>query len=597
VLAAPPEEDLSAPRSVSSDLEALAHVAATSVPVAQILAAEANLSDDPEILGEFLLESRDHLSNVESGMLTLERDPANDEAIHSVFRAFHTIKGLAGFLEFDGIRTLTHEVETLLDEVRNSRLRINPEITDVVLQSADRLNMYLRVLDAGLRNRSAPELAADPALMAKIRALLKPSKDESEASSKPEETVTAEDQEAPPAKTGNLAAETRTIKVDMAKLDYLVEMVGETVIASSLVRHNPILRATTNPRLEDHLAQLSRLLVEVQQTTMSLRMVPIDALFRKTARIARDLSRRAGKPLDLVIRGEETELDRNIVEELADPLMHMVRNSIDHGVEEPEDRAQAGKPAIARLELRAGHQAGHVVVEIADDGRGLDVTKIRRRAEERGLVDPGSSLSDEQVYNLIFLPGFSTADQVSDISGRGVGMDVVRKHIQKLRGRIEIHSQPGQGTRFSIKLPLTLAIIDGLVVRVASERYIIPTTSVRSMLRPGKDILFTLHERDEMALIRGGLLPVVRLHERFGIEGACTNCSEGLLIVAETDESSYCLLVDELIGRQEVVIKSLGDTFRNTPGVSGGAILGDGRISLILDMDGLSRRVDTSYAN
>jgi len=330
---------------------------------------------------------------------------------------------------------------------------------------------------------------------------------------------------------------------------------------------------------------------------MALRMVPIGHLFQRTARMARDLSRKAGKRIEVEIRGQDTELDRNLIEELGDPLLHMMRNSLDHGIEEEAARAAAGKPEVAKLELRAAHQAGQILVEVADDGRGLDREKIRSRAIERGLVDAGQQLSDEEIFNLIFLPGFSTAAEVTDISGRGVGMDVVRRHIQKLRGRIEIASAPGQGTRFSLKLPLTLAIIDGLVVRVGKERYIIPTISLRELLRPSHGTVQTVQGQGEMALIRGELFPIVRLNRRFGVADACQDPNQGMLIVVDTEDRRYCLLADEVVGRQEVVIKSLGEPFRDIPGVSGGAILGDGRIGLIVDVDQLpGRAAPTAHA-
>jgi len=280
------------------------------------------------------------------------------------------------------------------------------------------------------------------------------------------------------------------------------------------------------------------------------------------------------------------------VEELADPLMHMIRNSLDHGIEHPAERVKAGKPEAGRLRLAACHQAGHIVIEVSDDGRGLDRERIRRKAMERGLIAAEDTLSENEIYNLIFQPGFSTAEQITDISGRGVGMDVVRKKIAKLRGRIDIQSTPGAGTVFSLRLPLTLAIIDGLVVGVGAERYIIPLFAVREMLRPSADMISTVENRAEMALVRGHLLPVVRLGERFGVRTAGAGDREGLLIVAESSERAFCLHVDALIGKQEVVIKSLGEMLSDIPGIAGGAILGDGRVGLILDLDGVFRAKD-----
>jgi two-component system chemotaxis sensor kinase CheA len=316
-------------------------------------------------------------------------------------------------------------------------------------------------------------------------------------------------------------------------------------------------------------------------------MVPVTVLFQKMARLVRDLSRKAGKQAELVTFGEDTELDRNIVEELADPLMHMVRNAIDHGVEPPADRIAKGKPASARVELRASHQGGHIVIEIADDGRGLNRDAILRKARDRGVVPEGTTPSDTEIYNLIFEPGFSTAEKVTDISGRGVGMDVVKKQIQKLRGRTEITTVPGQGTTFRLKLPLTLAIVDGLIVGVGAERYILPIFAVKEMLRPTPGMVSTIEGKREIALVRDRVLPVVRLYRRFGVTPRTEDPLESLLVITESQGIEYCLMVDALHGKQEVVIKSIGESLRNVSGVAGGAILGDGRVGLILEMNAI----------
>jgi two-component system chemotaxis sensor kinase CheA len=305
------------------------------------------------------------------------------------------------------------------------------------------------------------------------------------------------------------------------------------------------------------------------------------------ARLVRDLARQFGKSVDMVTEGDEIELDRTIVEQLADPLMHMVRNAIDHGIETFEQRLRNGKSERSRVVLKAQHRAGQVVVEISDDGRGLDRTKIAAIAIERGLITSAEGLEDHEIHNLIFEPGFTTAAQVTNVSGRGVGMDVVRRHIEKLRGRIEIRSIAGAGTTFCLKLPLTLAIIDGLVVTVGAERYIVPMFAVREMFRPKPATLWTVEERGEMALVRGSLLPVLRLYRRFAVTPRSEDPLQSVLIVVEVEGRRFGLLVDELLGKQEVVIKGLGELFKDVSGISGGAILGDGRVGLILDMDRL----------
>ena len=379
----------------------------------------------------------------------------------------------------------------------------------------------------------------------------------------------------------------RVIKVDTNKLDFLVDMIGELVIAQSMVRHDGNLNSISNPKLQRNLSQLARITGEVQKTAMALRMVPIGQLFQRSVRLVRDLARKAGKKAELELFGEETELDRTIVADLADPLMHMIRNSVDHGLEMPDVREKNGKNPVGRVTLKAYHQASHIVIEVSDDGRGLDRKKILAKARERGLIQEGVQLTDKEICNLIFEPGFSTADKVSDISGRGVGMDVVRKQIMKMRGRIDIESEPGKGATFYLKLPLTLAIIDGLVVGVGEERYIVPIYVVKEMFRPKAEAVFTIEGRREMILVRGTLLPVTRLYNTFGVEPRTTDISKSVVVVAESGERHFCLMVDEVVGKQEVVIKSLGETFKQVQGVAGGAILGDGRVGLILDMDGL----------
>lgn len=553
------------------------------------------IASDPELLSDFILESREHLNTIEQKVLALEQNAADQDAIHATFRAFHTIKGLAGFLELNAVQQVSHEVETVLDRARNGALAIHAAVIDGILASKDYIGIWLDQLDAMLQ-RGATVSAPDPAaLIARIHALLEQPAAEKAAEEPaadlenlaqavaPKEAAPAE--EAAPVESK--AAEARAIKVDTVRLDYLVDMVGEMVIAQSLVRHDPDLAGESRPRLLRNLSQLARITNEVQRTAMSMRMVPVRQLFRKMNRLVRDLSRKTGKRVELELYGEDTELDRNIVEELGDPLMHMVRNAVDHGIETAEERAASPKSPVARVRLGAAHQAGHIVIEVSDDGRGLNKEKILAKAIDRGLLEAGAQPSDDDLYHLIFQPGFSTADKVTDVSGRGVGMDVVRRQIQKLRGRIEIQSVLGSGTVFLLKLPLTLAIIDGLIARVGEERYIIPIFAVREMLRPTEGMISTVQGRAEMALIRGTLLPVVRLHERFSVTPRTLDPLESLLIVAEGARRKFCLLVDDVLGKQEVVIKSLGETLQRINGVAGGAILGDGRVGLILDPEGL----------
>jgi two-component system, chemotaxis family, sensor kinase CheA len=562
-----------------------------SVPGQSTGQASVNpLASDPELIGDFIQESREHLTAIELQLLTLDQEPANAEAVNAIFRGFHTIKGMAGFLDLDAVRDLAHEVETVLDLARNNKLTITPTIIDRILESKDYLNVWMKELEEMLRSGKTPTAPEAAGLLEAIRGLVtgEPATPGLAALAREVAALPSVENTVEAAKAAEARpAGARSIKVETAKLDYLVDMVGEMVISQSLVRHDPDLATGLKPRLARNLSQLARITDDIQRTAMSMRMIPVGQLFQKTARLVRDLSRKAGKQVELELAGEETELDRNIVEELADPLMHMVRNSVDHGIEFPQERLAAGKPAQARVLLKAGHQAGHIVIQISDDGRGLPREKILKKAREKKLIDAGAELAESEIFALIFHPGFSTADKITDVSGRGVGMDVVRKQVQKLCGRIDVISKAGEGTTFLLKLPLTLAIIDGLVVGVGDQRYIVPIFAVREMLQPDEEAISTIHGRQEMALVRGGLLPVIRLHQRFNVQPRHQQPWESLLIVAESGTKLFCLMVDELIGKQEVVIKSLGEGMRNIAGVAGGAILGDGRVGLILDPEGL----------
>jgi len=361
------------------------------------------------------------------------------------------------------------------------------------------------------------------------------------------------------------AAPTGSVRVDTGKLDGLIDLVGELVIAQSMVTQNPAVSGAADEQLARSLAQLRSICSELQRTATALRMVPIRGTFQKMGRLVRDIAGQLGKEIRLVLDGEETELDRSVIEEIGDPLVHMIRNSADHGIESPADRLAAGKPAGGTITLRAYHQGGFVVVEVADDGRGLDPARIRRKGVERGLIRPDEPLSDREVLDLIFAPGFSTAERISDVSGRGVGMDVVRRNIERIRGKVEIASTPGRGTTFTVFMPLTLAIIEGLLVAVGDQRFVIPTLSVRESFRPLPGAVTTVQGR------------------------AVGDPAEGIVIVAEAGQETRCLLVDSLIGKQEVVIKSRGETFPPGRGFAGAAILADGRVGLILDTTALVR--------
>ncbi len=585
--AAPKQAPESAPKPAPESKPA----APAAPPEAKPAAPPSNaIAQDPELLNDVILESSEHLASVETELLNLERDASNQEAIHTIFRSFHTIKGLAGFLELHEIQKVAHHTESLLDDARNGKLRITSAVADVILASKDYLERAFALLSAAQGGAAPQPVEDNRPLLARIERAAREAPgdaDESDAGDAVGVSNEVAAVRAAEATAQSMRTEARTVKVETAKLDYLVDMIGELVIAQSQVQHDPTLKGLESPRLQRNLAQLTRTTADLQRTGLAMRMVPVGHLFRRMVRLVRDLARKAGKQTEIDIIGEETELDRTIVEELSDPLVHMIRNSMDHGLETPAERTAAGKNPTGRIRLRASHQAGHILIEIADDGRGIDRQKVLAKARQRGLVPDNAHLQDNEILNLIFEPGFSTAEKVTDISGRGVGMDVVRKQVQKLRGRVEIHSTLGQGTTFFLKLPLTLAIIDGLVVGVGRERYIVPLFAVRETFRPTPEMISTVCGKGEMALIRGSLLPVCRLYRRFDVAPRTEDPSQAVFIVAENGGRVFCLMVDEFIGKQEVVLKSLGESLKNIPGVSGGAILGDGRVGLVLDLDGI----------
>ncbi|MHB8842725.1 MAG: chemotaxis protein CheA, partial [Candidatus Aquicultor sp.] len=309
--------------------------------------------------------------------------------------------------------------------------------------------------------------------------------------------------------------------------------------------------------------------------------------FQKMIRLVRDLSKKSGKQVDLKLSGEETEIDRNMVDTLYDPLVHMIRNSMDHGIESPQKRKESGKPEIGEISLRAYQKGGNIVIEIEDNGQGLNRGKILAKARERKIILEENSLTDFQIDNLIFEPGFSTAEKITDVSGRGVGMDVVKRVIEKIRGKIEIYSIEGKGCRFVIRVPLTLAIMDGILVKIGQERFIIPTVTIKETLRPAPEDVFTVGKKEEMVKVRNSLLPLIRLNNLLNIQTHDQKPWEGLVVVVENDGIQKGLMVDDLLGKQEVVIKNLGEKLKTVKGVAGGAILGDGQISLILDVNGI----------
>jgi two-component system chemotaxis sensor kinase CheA len=579
---------------------------------------------DPELVRLFCAESQDLLRDIEQGVLVLETTPGDPDTLATVFRAFHTFKGNAAVMKLAELHRLAHDAESLLDAARRGGRILDREAIDVILAAADVFSQFVSEMARQVEGIGAgqPLSLPVPAILEAVATILasapvpqtppgqapaplpSPRTPAAPAGAAPRPAPPAETAPAPaasamPAAAPRAAPPTAvtagaSIRVDTHKLDGLIDLVGELVIAQSMV-----VQGTTSERVADeHLARalgrLRGITSDLQRTAMGLRMVPIRGTFQKMARLVRDTAAELGKDVRLVLEGEETELDRTVIEQIGDPLVHMIRNAIDHGVESPAAREAAGKPSTGTIRLSAFHQGGFVVVRIADDGRGLDPARLRGKAIERGLIEADAVLDDRESLELIFAAGFSTAEQVTGLSGRGVGMDVVRRNIEGIRGKIEIDSTVGLGTTFTIFMPLTLAIIEGLLVAVGDQRFVVPTLSVRESLRPLPGDVTTVHGRGELVNVRGRLVPLLRLGQHFGVPTRAAAPAEGIVVVVETGQECRGLLVDDLLGKQEVVIKNLGETFTGRRGFAGAAILGDGRVGLILDTNALVRLKPTA---
>jgi len=381
------------------------------------------------------------------------------------------------------------------------------------------------------------------------------------------------------------------ISVNVKKLDKLMDLVGEMVIAEAMVTQNPDLKGLELNNFRKAARQLRKITSEVQDIVMSIRMVPLNITFQKMHRIVRDMSRKLNKEVVLEILGEETEVDKNIIEQVSDPIMHLVRNAIDHGLESTEERIKKGKSETAKVVIEAKNAGSDVLIIVKDNGRGLDKEKILQRASENGLLQkPPSEMTDKEIFNLIFLPGFSTKDSISEYSGRGVGMDVVTKNIETIGGSVLVDSIPGEGTAITLKIPLTLAIIDGMNIKVGKSCYTIPLTSIKESFRPKETEIFSDPEGNEMIMVRGMCFPIVRLHNLFQVKTEITEFTEGIIIMVENDEKTLCLFADALLGEQQVVVKALPKYLRKVRGLAGCTLLGDGSISLILDITDLFDR-------
>ncbi|WP_138430812.1 chemotaxis protein CheA [Fodinibius saliphilus] len=551
---------------------------------------------DEAMVGEFITECTELLEMAEGALLDLEESPNDAELVNKVFRAFHTIKGTSAFMGLQPISEFTHHLETVLSMVRDGDIDFDTACADISLEAIDIINSMLDVIEVSEGGETFPK----PLNYERLTNVLEHIAEAEVAPEKaledaggiqyevPTEVETEGDIDAAENGSGakmapNSSEESQTessVRVNVSRLDQLIDMIGELVIAHSVVAQDESIPDHSN--LQKKINHTSKILRELQDTSLTLRMVPLKATFHKMNRLVRDLARKASKDVKLKTFGEDTEIDRNMVDIINEPLVHMVRNAIDHGIETPEERAKTDKPEQATVWLRASQEGGKVVIEIEDDGKGINKEKVLEKAINKGLVEPDQNLTDKEIYNLIFLPGFSSTDEVTDLSGRGVGMDVVRKSIEELKGKVDVASEIGEGTKITIELPFTLAITDGMLVRVGEQRFIVPTLNIDRAFRAQKDDVFTVMGNSEKVSIRGETVPVIRLHDHFNIDEGKKSLTDGTLLAIRNANKKYALLVDEVIGQQQLVGKSI-NMVEDMNHISGGAILGDGTVGLILD--------------
>lgn len=586
-----------------------------------------------DMLQDFLTEASDLLSGVDNKLVDLEKRPNDKELLNEIFRGFHTIKGGAGFLNATEMVTLCHRTENLFDKLRNGELALNPGIMDVIMASTGIVRDMFGELSA-----SKQPSPADPALLSALDAVLAgetaaPGKTKSVATAPGESAAgsseidwnqlfhslvgggvpaapqptsilapAAESQKpahAPvPAPAPRVAAtgaaavaasKDTTIRVDTARLDQVLNLSGEIGLTKNRLT---CLRAAimqgkvdqeTIKDLDEAVSHLDLLVGDLQNAVMKTRMQPIGRLFQKYPRLARDVARQLGKDVELVLSGEDTEIDKTMIEDLNDPLVHLIRNAVDHGVDSPEERAAAGKPSKSLVHLSAEQVGDHIIIEITDDGRGIKPDVVRQKAIDKGLIDfeTANSLDEKQCLNLIFMPGFSTKDQISDVSGRGVGMDVVKTNIQKLNGRVDVTSVVGQGSTFRIMLPLTLAILPVLMVRLGTQPFAVPLSMVREILPIKTEDVQRVSGKATM-IVREEVLPIRTLASLIGWPSAG---APAFGVLMQCGDSHFILAIDSFIGQADVVIKPLLDI--KPMGIAGATLTGDGDIVLVLDMEAL----------
>lgn len=543
--------------------------------------------DRDALIQVFLAEAEERLSQMEGGLVLLEDHPEDEELLQAIFRAAHTLKGNSATLGYGALTEFTHVLEDLLERVRSRTLAVTGDLVSLLLGSVDVLRQLLSDAARGLDGMSPSQRSflgrLSSALGNKISRAAPPEEARTERAREegPEESRAEKSVEIP-----GLNLLTRTLRVDLDRLDQMLDLVGEIAVSRGRLRQLLEQRRTADleEALEVH-QEADRLDMDLQELVMKIRMIPVGPTFHHFARTVRDLARALNKQVRFVTEGEDVEVDMTVIERIRDPLTHMIRNAVDHGIEAPEVRESAGKDPCGCIRLRAFHDTGSIVIQIVDDGSGLDRTRLLERARTKGLVEPTEELSSVAVDQLIFEPGISTSDAVTELSGRGVGMDVVRREVEALRGTIEVETAAGRGTTITLRLPLTLAIIDGFVVKASHESYVIPVEAVIECIDlPAEERGTGL---SGLINLRGSPLPYLRLRELFNLPGEAAPRENVVVVRNETSQAG--LVVDALLGGSQIVIKPLGRLFRGLPGVAGSAIVGDGRVALILDVPRLVR--------
>lgn len=569
------------------------------------------ISGEKDILVEFAAEAEEHLANVEEIILD-SSGSYTKESIDTIFRGVHSLKGGSAYFTLEEITKTSHLLESILDEVRNDQRVFDENLKNLVLCYIDLEKTLINQAkqasagDGVLKRTQAAKDFLD-ALQAYSDGSFKPvtrqvspeplseqvqqtSSEQPKSASNQVNTATKQDTTPKSSEeSGDKNSGKSFVKIETARLDQLINSIGEMAIYSSMLVRMCREQLGGSETVLKTTSQVEKFARDLQDIGMSMRLVPIKGLFQKMQRLVWDTSKRLGKDITFEMDGEDTELDRNIIDKIADPLMHMVRNSIDHGVEPPAERTKAGKSSGGRVKLSAYHSGGTIHIAIEDDGRGLDSEKLIKKAAEKGIIREDAKLTEQEAFNLIFAPGFSTASVVTDVSGRGVGMDVVRRNVESLRGHIHINSVLGKGSNFIIEIPLTLAMIDGVEIKVGSEHFIIPSLSIVEFIRPEQKSLSCTLDHAETFFFRGKYLPVFRLADLYDIEPQYTKATDATLIVVENNQEQVALMVDEIVGEYSTVIKSLSSMFQEGKGVSGCAIMPDGSVALILDIRHLAQ--------